>query len=77
MNLERLETYHRMQFHELANSLVELMYKTDDEDFIRFASIVSMVYGRSSDKNEAIHLDMVLRLHFPEYYTDYKPFEVK
>ena len=46
-----------------------------DKDFIEFQSILGMVDTLFQEGKEN-DLSMVLRLHFPEYYNDYKPFEV-
>jgi len=45
-------------------------------DFIEFQSLIGMINTLIIDRKET-ELSMVLRLHFPEYYNDYKPFEVK
>ena len=46
-----------------------------DKDFIEFQSILGMIDTLFQEGKEN-DLSMVLRLHFPEYYNDYKPFEV-
>ncbi len=60
------------------SNLVTEMITEDvtSSDFIGYQSVMGLINTLITDRKET-ELSMVLRLHFPEYYNDYKPFEVK
>jgi len=60
-------------FHDLVIDMI--MEDNSDKDFMKFKSILGMVNTLICDRKEN-DLTMVLRFHFPEYYKDYKPYEV-
>lgn len=60
-------------FHDLVIDMI--MEGNTDKDFMKFQSILGMVDTLFQDGKEN-DLIMVLRLHFPDYYTNHKPFEV-
>jgi len=59
--------------HDLVIDMI--MENNNDNDSMQFQSILEMIDTLFQDGKEN-DLSMVLRLHFPEYYNDYKPFEV-
>lgn len=59
---------------EFFNLVSEIMIHTPGE-LSKLQQSLSMVSTLIQDK-KMDDLIMVLRLHFPEYFTDYKPFKV-
>lgn len=67
----KTEKKYQDEFHLLISNLM-----TDTERGITdFKSVLGTVSTLIDDKRIE-ELSMVLRLHFPEYYSDYKPFKV-
>ena len=59
------------------NLVAEIMIEdVTGADFIKYQSVMGMINTLYADRRED-ELNMILRLHFPDYYTDYKPFKVK
>ena len=70
MTLNEIKT----AFHDLVIDMI--MENNNNKDFGEFQSILGMIDTLFQDGKDN-DLSMVLRLHFPEYYNNYKPFEVK
>jgi len=66
------ENQQKSAFHNL---IIDMILE-NDKDFREFQSILGMINTLFQDGKDN-DLSMVLRLHFPEYYNNYKPFEVK
>ena len=57
------------------NLLISNLMTDTEREITYFKSVLGMVSTLIDDKRIE-ELSMALRLHFPEYYSDYKPFKV-
>lgn len=58
-----------------SNLVSEMLMNDTEKGITEIQSILGMVNTLFIEGKEK-DLSMVLRLHFPDYFTDYKPFEV-
>ena len=67
-----IEAKYQRQFYELVS---DIMINSGMKELSAFGQTLGMVSTLIQDDRLADFL-MVIRLHFPEYFTDYKPFRI-